>query len=183
MLQDWTIQARTDCCDVTGQPFADGEFFYTLLYRDRHDALSRRDVSAEGWKQLKADKTVPRPFSFWRSKFTPPPPREPDALPKADAETRLRRFLAENRPEYTRAAYILALMLERKRVLRPTDSRQDENSGRRLLFYEHAATGETFVVTDPGLKLDQLEEVPREVSDLLKNADAEPAPAPESAAT
>ena len=44
----------------------------------------------------------------------------------------------------------------------------DEAGGRRLLFYEHAATGETFVVTDPGLRLDQLEEVQREVSELLK---------------
>lgn len=177
MFQEWTIQARTDRCDVTGQPFADGEFFYTLLYRDRDDALSRRDVSAEGWRQLKADKTVPRPFSFWRSKFAPSPAREPDALPKADAETRLRRFLIENRPEHARAVYILALMLERKRVLRPTAARQDEASGRRLLFYEHAATGETFVVPDPGLKLDQLEEVQREVGELLKNPGATLEPA------
>ena len=177
MLPDWTIQARTNRCDVTGQPFADGESFYTLLYRDRDDTLSRRDVSAEGWRRLKADRSAPRPFSFWRSKFVPPPPPAPEALPKADAETRLRRFLAENRPEHLRAAYILALMLERKRVLRPTDSRTDGAGGRRLLFYEHAATGETFVVTDPGLRLDQLEEVQREVGELLKNTDAEPAPA------
>ena len=173
-MQEWTIQSRTDRCDVTGQPFADGESFYTLLYRDRDDTLSRRDVSAEGWRQLKADRTAPRPFSFWRSKFVPPSPPVPEALPRADAETRLRRFLSENRPEHVRAAYILALMLERKRVLRPTDSQTDEASGRRLLFYEHAATGETFVVADPGLRLDQLEEVQREVSDLLKNADALP---------
>ena len=61
-MQDWTIQSRTDRCDVTGQPFADGESFYTLLYRDRDDTLSRRDVSAEGWRRLKTDKTAPRPF-------------------------------------------------------------------------------------------------------------------------
>ena len=99
MLQDWTIHARNDHCYFTGQPFADGEFFYTLLYRDEDDAFSRRDVSAEGWRQLKVDPSAPRPFSFWRSKFTPPPPPAPEALPKADAETRLRRFLTENRPE------------------------------------------------------------------------------------
>ena len=183
MLQEWTIQTRTDRCDVTGQPFADGEFFYTLLYRDRNDFLSRRDVSAEGWRQLKADKSLPRPFSFWRSKFTPPPARDPEAMPRADAETRLRRFLADNRPEHARAVYILALMLERKRVLRPTDARQDEAGGRRLLFYEHAATGETFVVADPGLRLDQLEEVQREVGELLKNPDDAPASVPDPAAT
>ena len=173
MLQDWTIQARAYRCDVTGQPFGDGEFFYTLLYRDGDDALSRRDVSAEGWKLLRADRDALRPFSFWRSRFTPPPAPAPDAFPKADAETRLRGFLAENRPEHTRAIYILALMLERKKILRPTDTRQEEGeSGRRLLFYEHAGTGETFVVIDPGLRLDQLKEVQREVGELLKSPDA-----------
>ncbi len=169
LLPDWTIQARADHCDVTGRPFAEGEAFYTLLYRDRHgDAFSRRDVSAEGWKTIRADKDTAPPFCFWRAKFTPPPPPAPEALARADAETLLRRFLAENQPGQARATYILALMLERKRLLRPTDARADEATGRRLLFYEHAKTGETFVVVDPGLRLDQIEGVQREVADLLK---------------
>ena len=154
---------------MTGQPFADGETFYTLLYRDPpHDALARRDVSAEGWKRLRADKTGLTPFCFWRAKYSPPPPAPPETLPKTDAESFLRRYLAENRPEHARAVYILALMLERKRLLRPTDARTDETDGRRLLFYEHTRTGETFVVIDPGLHLDQLQEVQREVAGLLK---------------
>ena len=76
--------------------------------------------------------------------------------------------MATNRPEHARAAYILALMLERKRLLRPTGNHADEAAQRRLLFYEHARTGETFVVVDPALRLDQIEEVQREVADLLK---------------
>ncbi len=168
MLPDWTIQARADHCDVTGRPFADGETFYTLLYRDRDtDAFSRRDVSTEGWKRLRAEKADPSPFCFWRAKYVPPPPPAPEALPRADAESLLRCYLAENRPEHARAVYILALMLERKRLLRPTNARDDEGSGRRMLFYEHTRTGETFVVVDPGLRLDQLEEVQREVAGLL----------------
>ena len=59
-------------------------------------------------------------------------------------------------------------MLERKRLLRPTGTRQDEAAGHKLLFYEHVRTGETFVVVDPGLRLDQIEEVQREVAGLLK---------------
>ena len=169
MLPDWTIQARADRCDVTGRPFTEGETFYTLLYRDRHsDTFSRRDVSVEGWKTIRADKGTPPPFCFWRAKFIPPPPPAPEALDRADAETLLRRFLSENQPGQARASYILALMLERKRLLRPTDARADATTGRRLLFYEHAKTGETFVVVDPGLRLDQIEEVQREVAGLLQ---------------
>ena len=168
-MQDWTIQARTDRCDITGERFNDGEPFYTLLYRDeKDDTLHRRDVSQKSWRALQADPAVAPPFSFWRSKFTPPPPAAPEALPKADAEGLLRRFLTDNLPEHTRAAYILALMLERKRLLRPTGTRQDDETGRKLLFYEHVRTGETFVVVDPLLRLDQIEEVQREVAGLLK---------------
>ncbi len=167
-MQEWTIQARTDRCDITGEPFGDGEAFYTLLYREgKQDTLHRRDVSQKSWRALQADPAAAPPFSFWRSKFTPPPPPAPEALPKADAEGLLRRFLIENLPGQTRAAYILALMLERKRMLRPTGTRQDEETGRKLLFYEHVRTGETFVVVDPVLRLDQIEEVQREVAGLL----------------
>ena len=167
-MQEWTIQARTNRCDLTGEPFRDGEAFYTLLYRDETDGtLRRRDVSAKSWRTLQAQPDAGPPFSFWRSRFAAPPPPAPEALPKADAEGLLRRFLADNLPAHARAVYILALMLERKRLLRPTGTRQDEETGRKLLFYEHARTGETFVVADPGLKLDQIEEVQREVAGLL----------------
>ena len=172
MLQDWAIQARTDHCDVTGEPFTEGEPFYTLLYRDRQDTLSRRDVSAAGWRQLRADPQAVRPFSFWRSKFTPPPPPTPEALPKADAETLLRRFLADGRPEHGKVIYILALMLERKRLLRQTDAQTDPSTEQRLLFYEHVKTGESFAVRDPGLRLDQLDDMQREVGVLLKSGES-----------
>lgn len=169
-MQDWTIQARTNRCDLTGEPFRDGEPFYTLLYRDgKDDTLRRRDVSQKSWRALQTDPAAEPPFSFWRSKFSPPPPPAPETLPKADAEGLLRRFLTDNLPEHTRAAYILALMLERKRLLRPTSTRQDEETGRKLLFYEHIRTGETFVVVDPVLRLDQIEDVQREVAGLLKS--------------
>ncbi len=170
MLPDWTIQTRAGGCDVTGEPFAEGQPFYTLLYRDRHDALSRRDVSEAGGRRLREDPRAARPFSFWRARFTLAAPPPPEALAKADAETLLRRFLAERRPEHGRVIYILALMLERKRLLRQTDAQTDPASDRRLLFYEHVKTGETFVVPDPGLKLDQLEDVQREVGDLLASS-------------
>ena len=168
-MNEWPIQSRADRCQVSGEPFADGQPFFTLLYRDeKQDTLHRRDVSETAWRSLQAGRAADAPLCFWRSKFTPPPPPAPDALPKADAESLLRRFLNENQPTHRRAAYILALMLERKKILRPTDTRPDETTGTKLLFYEHNKTGETFVVRDPGLRLDQIAEVQQEVAALLK---------------
>ena len=169
MLQDWSIQSRADRCEVSGEPFADGKPFFTLLYRDeKQDTLLRRDVSEAGWRALQRDPAAPAPFSFWRSKFTAPPPPVQDALLNGDPQSLQRRFLAENLPGQRRAAYILALMLERKKLLRPTGACPDEKTGQKLLFYEHAKTGEAFVGVDPSLRLDQIAEVQREVANLLK---------------
>ena len=53
--------------------------------------------------------------------------------------------------------YLLALMLERKRILKHQETRQEE--GRNVLLYLHAKTGEAFLIPDPELHLDELEPV------------------------
>lgn len=182
MLHDWPIQPRADHCALSGQPFADGEPFHTLLYRDKHTpGLHRLDICAAAWRDLQKDPAAAPPFSHWRGKFVLPPPPEktPETLPKDDAETLLRRFLGPDsdvppEPGFEKVCYILALTLERKRRFRPVDTREDPTTGRRLLFYEHRGTGESFVIVDPGLHLDQLEAVQREVADLLASSSSPP---------
>ena len=44
MTQEWTIQSRADKCAVTGEPFQDGEYFYTLLFEEGA-GLRREDMS------------------------------------------------------------------------------------------------------------------------------------------
>ena len=179
MLHDWPIHARAERCALTDRAFADGETFHTLLYRDRHgrgSGLHRLDVCDAAWRDLRVDPDAAPPFSHWRAKFVVPTRAEkpPETLPRHDAETLLRRYLTEEETPADgsareRACYLLALVLERRRRLRPTDARTESGpDGRRLLFYEHRETGETFVVVDPGLRLDQLEAVQREVADLLR---------------
>jgi len=158
MYANWDIKARGCRCTRTGREFADGESFYTLLYREK-DGYRREDLCEEAWRDRNDNI---QPFSFWKSKFDPPPPPPPEPLPKNDAEGLLRRLLAEGSPATSNACYILALMLERKRVLRPLDSEDPA-----LLVYEHVGTGETFVVQNPGLSLDQVPAVQREVAGLL----------------
>ena len=161
MASDWEIKSRGDRCSVTGHPFEDGEFFYTLLFRERGGGFRREDFSEEAWKQRDIKKP---PFSFWKSKFEVPPPVT-EALPKQTAEDLLRRYLQEPGNGHARVRYILALMLERKRILKPIETKEDD--GERLLIYEHRSSGEVFVIPDPNLRLDQIEEVQLEVAGLL----------------
>jgi hypothetical protein len=158
MQSDWDIKARAHQCSRTGREFADGEFFYTLLYREA-DGFRREDLSEQAWEERNENI---QPFSFWRSKYETPPPPEPEALQKDDAEGLLRRLLAGGDPATANAAYVLALMLERKKVLMPAESTDPG-----LLVYTHAATGETVVVHNPGLSLDRIPEIQTEVANLL----------------
>src|SRR5687767_8893019 len=120
MQIEWSIQGRTDRCSITGEQFNDGEFFYTLLY-DEGTGYRREDLSETAYKDRSPD--APKPFSFWRTKFELPPPSAPETLGKQSAEDLLRRYMAEPSDSFANARYILALMLERKRLLKQIDEK------------------------------------------------------------
>lgn len=161
MQADWEIKSRAHQCSRTGREFVEGEFFYTLLIREG-EGFRREDLSEEAWKERNDNI---QPFSFWRSKYDPPAPPPAEPLPRDDAEGLLRRLIQENDPAYANVRYILALMLERKRVIRPLESSDDD-----MLVYEHLSTGETLVLANPKLSFDRIPEVQREVSALLDPA-------------
>jgi hypothetical protein len=155
---EWEIKSRAHFCARTGKEFADGEYFYTLLFRDG-DAFRREDISEEAWKERNENIV---PFSFWRSRYEAPSPCPPEALPKDDAENLLRRLVAERDSASENARYILALMLERKRILRPVESTDP-----RLLVYEHTGTGESIIVGNPELPMERLSQIQSEVYEML----------------
>ena len=158
MNQDWEIHKRSAACTLTQRPFDEGELFQTALYRE-DSGFRREDVCEEAWSTLPEK---PQPFSVWRSKYEPPPPPPPEPLAKQDAESLLRRLITENTEGSKNARYILALMLERKRLLRPIPSEDSD-----ILVYEYSGTGETFLIPNPHLTMEQIPEVQREVSSLL----------------
>jgi hypothetical protein len=164
LANEWPIKHRADICARTQRPFLPGEQFYTLLFREG-DGFRREDLSEEAWGQRNENI---RPFSFWKSRYEPPPAAPPEALGKESAEELLRRLLSQNDPSNANACYVLAVMLERKRVLKQVKTEQTED--RPVLIYEHAKTGDVFIVPEARLKLDEIEHVQQEVSQLLKSA-------------
>ena len=164
LANDWPIKHRADTCARTQRAFAPGEQFYTLLFREG-EGFRREDLSEEAWTQRNENI---RPFSFWKTRYEPPPLARPEPLGKENAEDILRRLLAENDGTNANACYVLAVMLERKRVLKQI--KVDQTDGRPVLIYEHAKTGDVFIVPEVRLRLDELEHVQNEVSQLLKSA-------------
>jgi hypothetical protein len=161
MLSEWEIKARSRHCARTQEAFEDGATIYTLLFRERA-GFRREDVSEEVWQQIKESVA---PFSFWKSKFQGPLPAAPEPMPKESVEELLRRLVSEDLPEHLNARYVLAILLERKRILKQVDVR--ESAEAKILVYEHVKTGEAFIIPDPWLRLDQLDSVQQEIYSLL----------------
>jgi len=183
LSQEWNIQARALQCAVSGRPFEKGEKVFSALYW-RDGQYVRTDLNEESWK---ARNENIEPLSAWQTEFVPPPPQAPETLKKDDAESLLRRLISENAPATLNARYILALMLERKKVVRQIE--RQRNAGLSVLVYEHIPTGEVWLIEDPGLKLGELKTVQEEVAKLLGGgldaaaAPVESAPTAEPAAT
>jgi hypothetical protein len=168
IIQDWKFRSRSHQCCYTGEPFADGEQFYTCIFIDpQSDGYLRRDYSSKNWKLIRKNLDPP-PFSFWKSTYEAPQAEgKTEAIESHSAEATLRRMIDEGDPATENARYILALMLERKKTLRPVDEKESDSGGGRLIIYEHKESGEIFIVTDPQLKLDDIEAIQTEVAALL----------------
>lgn len=176
LKDEWTIKHRSDVCTATNRPFQEGEYFYTLLFREA-DGFRREDLSEQAWA---ARNENIQPFSFWRSRFEPAPETPPEPLGKENAEELFRRLIAS--PEApANACYVLAVMLERKRMLKQI--RTDQSGDTRVLVYEQPQTGDVFLVRDPQLRLAELESVQTEVANLLRGATAQPQEAAATSAT
>lgn len=165
---DWKIQARARACQACSKAFADKEAYFTLLF-DRKNSLERWDVCATCWESQYSQGANDRKgfVSFWQGVFVEPPPGPPEPIQKESAESLLRKLVEQNEAPYAAACFILAVMLERKRVLRV--KAQSTQDGQRTLLYEHARTGDLFSIVDPNLQLQQLEEVQRTVTELLEH--------------
>lgn len=194
-MNEWNIQSRGHACEACGKPFADKEQYHTLLF-DEKQAFRRSDVCGACWERQFSEGARERKgfLSYWHGVYEAPV-AAPEPIQKDTAESLLRKLIELNDPRYIPAAYILAVMLERKRLLKVKE--QLKRDGQRVFIYEHPKTGDLFTIIDPDLQLNQLEQVQRDVADLLEHGlnppvdtaaavttgDADAAPAPLSSDT
>ncbi len=165
MAQDWDIKPRGSECYACRTPFADGQAYWAALFRGE-EGYVRADRCECCWEREEREPGASVPYSSWQGVFRMPPPPDAEPLRKETAETLLRRLMEDEERDQTNVIYILAVMLERKRTLVERDVRVDDD-GAVTRVYEHRKTGETFLVPDPQLQLDQLEHVQQQVVELL----------------
>lgn len=176
-MNEWNIQSRAHACQACNQPFADKQVYHTLLF-DEKGELRRLDVCDPCWvSQFSEGGTDKKDvISRWHGVYEVPPAAPPEAIEKENAETLLRKLIELNEPKYGAVCYILAVMLERKRLLKVKE--QMKREGQRIFVYEQPKTGDIFTIADPDLQLNQLEEVQRDVAQLLEHGLNPPAEIP-----
>jgi len=172
-MVEWNIQSRAHACHACGESFGDQQPFHTLLL-DARGNYERLDVCERCWAAEYERGAADRAgfVSHWQGVYEVAVAR-PEAIQKETAETVLRRLIERNDPAEAAATFILAVMLERKRILKVKDQLRIED--RRVFVYEHGGTGDVFTIADPELRLDQLGDVQRDVARLLEHRDAAPA--------
>ena len=167
---EWDIQPRASACTGCRQAFADKQGYHTLLALTPA-GYERRDLCDACFPAAERAGVL----SYWQGEFKMPAALPPEPIQKENAETLLRKLVESTDPSHAAARYILAVMLERKRLLKHRDTVTDVQ-GNELLIYEHAQSGESFTVPDPHLRLDQLAEVQEHVAELLAPSGKKPTP-------
>jgi hypothetical protein len=175
---EWNIQSRAHICQACHKHFADQQPFHTLLF-DQKNSYERLDVCETCWAAQYSQGATDRKgfLSYWQGVYSVPPAAPTDPIQKDTAETLLRKLIERNDPSHAGALFILAVMLERKRLFKV--KAQLNQNGQRTFVYEQAHSGDVFTIPDPHLQLDQLEEVQRDVAELLEHGlpeSAHPAP-------
>jgi hypothetical protein len=166
-MDEWNIQSRGHACEACGRVFVDKQHYHTLLFDEKQD-FRRSDVCPECWQKQFSEGARERKgfISYWQGIYEAPVVA-PEPIRKDTAESLLRKLIELNDPKYIPAGYILAVMLERKRLLKVKE--QLVRDERRVFIYEQPGTGDVFTIVDPALQLNQLEQVQRDVAGLLEH--------------
>ena len=161
MATDWDIRSRGSSCAECACEFEDQQPCFSVL-RFTDEGYVRADHCAGCWT---GNPPEDRGVSMWKGIFLVPPPPAAEPLEQETAESLLRRLMEEDAESHAGVIYILAVMLERKRqfIERAKQTRDDV----LIRVYEYRKTGETFLIRDPMLSLDELEPVQEQVVALL----------------
>ena len=165
LQESWHVRNRSRECNITQTPFTEDQPIVTALFPDPESSgYVRKDFCESAWAERSPEDEAP--FSYWRTKFQSTITNENQpVVTKQSAEELLKQLVEDDLEHTENTRYILAVMLERQKILRETDTQPTTNGILRI--YEHRKTGEIFIVKDPNIPLDEVERIQLEVMELL----------------
>ena len=159
MSQEWNIRSRGHFCSICQKPLVDHAPVISAL-KETPEGYERFDCHPECWKTAERDW---EPFSQWDGVyFAPVKVEKKEALKKEDAGELLRKLMTLDDPAMKNVVYVLAVMLERSKILVERDSKEQKDGTIRRV-YEDRRQGDTFVILDPRIRLENIGEVQQQV--------------------
>ncbi len=180
MKEPWSIKSRTRQCSVTGKTFEPGQKIRTAIFPDSESSgYVRKDFALDSWDSREESEL---PFSSWITRYEAAVIEEKaEDVVDQDPESLLQKMVEDDDAQTENVRYILAVMLERKKILRETDT-QEVPSG-ILRVYEQRKTGDVYVIKDPQIPLSDVDKVQTEVREMLDPTPLAEAETPEGEAS
>ena len=162
-MESWKIERRKRVCTSCKREFASEEKHISAI-REAGEKFERFDSCLPCWGKI-AETPETAPFSFWK---TAAPKREKKKLEDVPAMIEFFKRLVANRSEEPlrqRITYITALLLMRKRKLKPAGSKRID--GVPHLILEKAWDGDFAEIVDPPIPDGELDTLKAELERLF----------------
>ena len=156
---NWNIRKISNSCYKSKDLFDDNETVISELVFE-NGIFERRDYKNQFFDANNQS------LSSWKTIFKLQKPKE-EIIKKDSIEDLLRKKISLESNDSINIIFILAIMLERKKVLIEKSFFFDDNN-KKIRIYEHKKTNESFTIIDPQLSLNEIEPLKEEVYDLIK---------------
>ena len=155
----WNISKISNSCYKSNELFDDNETVISELVFE-NGIFERRDYKYQCFN------TNNQSLSSWKTIFKLQKPKE-EIIKKDSIEDLLRKKISLECNDSINIIFILAILLERKKVLIEKSFFFDDDN-KKIRIYEHKKTNESFTIIDPQLSLNEIEPLKEEVFDLIK---------------
>jgi len=159
MLGEYKVSRCTRQCHALQRPLREGESFYSILLESGDDFV-RQDFSAESWKGPPAGT-----IGWWKSRMPTSDEKKLVLAPPEVLIDLLRQM--EQFPGKAKSRYLLALMLMRRKIVRPVKGTDQSHQDAEILRVEVVADGSTIDVPIRKINRSESDKLRDELNELL----------------
>ncbi|WP_417732846.1 hypothetical protein [Rosistilla oblonga] len=157
MLSEYKVSRCSRRCSVLDRPLKPGETFYSVVFEDDED-FARKDISAEAWEGPPEEA-----IGWWQGKMPEAGAGRMKLAPNHVLLDLLKQMSEQPHREAVR--YLLALMLMRKRVVRPLD--HEEGAVEGMLVVQVLADNSQIEVAECEIPREERDQIRDELTELL----------------
>ena len=159
MLGEYKVGRCTRQCHAQQRPLREGEWYYSVVI-ESDDEYVRHDYSAESWTG-----PPPEAVGWWKNRMPKADEKKTVLAPPEVLVDLLRQM--EQSPAKAKSRYLLALMLMRRKILRPATPSSVARDGMDYLRVEVPATGDLLEVPVCTISRSESDTLRDELNELL----------------